>query len=153
MTGLLEKEKKALTWILPSSYALFLFGVALALFVALPAALRFLLAYGSAELLPMLTAEAYFQFAFYVALAFGLLFQMPLLLIFLCQIGLVTQAQLAAWRRHVYLGAFIVAGVLTPGPDVFSQAILAAVTVVLFEASLLVARWTLPQSIKPRILS
>ncbi|MBI4396003.1 MAG: twin-arginine translocase subunit TatC [Elusimicrobia bacterium] len=139
--GLTRQERKTLFWILPSSYFLFGMGVALALGGVVPAAVKFLLAYGSEDLRPLLSAGPYFRFVFSLSLAFGVLFQLPLVLFFLHWLGVVTPAQLAGYRRHIYLGSFVAAAVLTPGPDLFSQILLAVPTIVLFEVSMVFMRW------------
>ncbi|MBI4051989.1 MAG: twin-arginine translocase subunit TatC [Elusimicrobia bacterium] len=139
--GLTEREKKALFWILPSSYVLFSLGAVLALGVVVPAAMRFLMAYGSEDLRPFLTASAYIRFVLFLTLSFGFLFQLPLVLFFLNWLGIVTPFQLGSYRRMIYLGSFVVAAVLTPGPDIFSQVLLAVPTIFLYEISLGIMRW------------
>lgn len=144
--ALTEKEKKALFWILPCSYLLFIGGTALCLMAVQPAAIRFLLAYGSDDLKPLLTVSAYLKFTISLALAFGFLFQLPLVLFFLQWMGIVSRERLHGWRKMIYLGAFIVAALLTPGPDVFSQILLAIPTVALYEISLIAMRLSSPRA-------
>lgn len=138
--ALTDKERKALFWILPCSYLLFIAGCALCLFAVQPAAIQFLLAYGSDDLRPLLTVSAYLKFTVSLALAFGLLFQLPLVLFFLHWMNIVSLERLNAWRRTVYLASFIVAALLTPGPDIFSQILLALPTLALYEVSLFAMR-------------
>ncbi len=139
--GLLDGERRCLRWILPSSYVLFALGAGLGLAAVVPAAARFLMAYGSEDIRPLLSVNAYLSFAGAVTLAFGGVFQLPLILAFLEKAGLVRVSDLAAHRRHAYLGSFVLGALLTPGPDVFSQLLLALPTVVLFELSLAVLSW------------
>lgn len=138
--ALTEREKKAWVWVCPASLGLFALGGGLALFIVVPNAMRFLLAFGTEELTPMLSVGAYLKFVVSLSLAFGVLFQLPLALLFLNTAGLVSPEGLSTYRRHVYLGSFVAAAVLTPGPDVFSQVLLAGSTVLLFELSLAVLR-------------
>lgn len=129
--------RRFLLGILPLSYALFLLGAAVAVFVVVPGAMRFLLAYGSEDVRPLLNLNSYLEFVTHLGVSFGLIFQMPLALYFLNRVGLVTRRGLASRRQYVYLLAFLLAGIATPGPDVFSQIALALPTVLLFELTLL----------------
>ncbi|MBI4668298.1 MAG: twin-arginine translocase subunit TatC [Elusimicrobia bacterium] len=141
VVGLTGREKKSLAWILPSSYVLFTLGAALALFAVFPTAMRFLLAYGSDELKPFLSVGAYLRFVSFLTFSFGLLFQLPLVLLFLGRLGIITSAGLAKQRRLAYLVSFVTAAFLTPGPDIFSQILLAVPTILLYEISLIAMRW------------
>lgn len=124
--------------LLPFSYLLFLAGAALALFVVVPAATSFLLAYGSADIRPMMTLSAYMAFATQLAAALGCVFQVPLVMLALGRMGVITRQDCSSRRPYIYLLAFIGAALLSPGPDVFSQVALAVPFVLLFELTLLV---------------
>ena len=134
--------RKAVALIVPASYVFFVSGVCLAVFVVVPTAVGFLISYGSTAVTPMLSVASYIEFVVGLSIAFGIVFQLPLVLIFLHRAGLVGRASLAAKRRYIYFAAFVVAAVMTPGPDVFSQFALAIPIILLFEASLLAMRWT-----------
>ncbi|MFH1726737.1 MAG: twin-arginine translocase subunit TatC [Elusimicrobiota bacterium] len=135
-----EALRRALAFVIPVSYLLFVCGVALAVLVVVPTAVRFLIGYGSADVRPLLTVGGYLDFVAMLSLAFGATFQIPLVMMSLERAGLVSRKALAAKRRYFYVGGFIMAAMLTPGPDVFSQLALAIPIVLLFEASLLVMR-------------
>lgn len=135
-------EKKMTLHILPASYLLFVGGAATAWFAVIPAATRFLLGFSSPTLRPMLSIDAYVGFVGWLTMAFGAMFQLPLVVLFLVKIGAVAPGALGGYRRHVLLGLAIVAGVLTPGPDIFSQLALLAPTYLLYEVSILVVWWT-----------
>ena len=134
-------EKKTASWMMPMSYALFLAGAAIAWFLVLPAAARFLLGFSSRDLLPMLSIEAYVEFAAWLIAAFGLAFQLPIILFFLVKIGIATPQSLRYYRRHVILGLAIFAALLTPGPDMVSQLALLAPTYLLYEISIWLLRF------------
>ena len=123
--------------LLPASYVLFLSGAALAVCVVVPAAMKFLLAFGSDEIRPWLGLSSYLEFVTSLALAFGAAFQLPVVLVGLNRLGMVSRAGLAEKRRYVYLGAVCAAALMTPGPDVISQLALFLPTVLLFELTLL----------------
>lgn len=123
--------------LLPASYVLFLGGAALAVLVVVPAAMRFLVAFGSDEIRPWLSLSSYLEFVTSLALAFGAAFQLPVLLVGLNRLGVVSRAGMSERRRYVYLGAVTAAALMTPGPDVISQLALFLPTVVLFELTLL----------------
>lgn len=137
----LERRMRPLALrLIPLSYVLFLLGASMALFVVVPAALKFLLSYGSEDVRPLLTLGAYLGFVVQLTVAFGVVFQLPLVLAFLNKAGIVSRAWLSAKRPYLYLGAFLGAALLTPGPDVFSQLALALPAVALLELTLLFLR-------------
>ena len=88
----------------------------------------------------MLSVGAYTEFVISLAVAFGAVFQLPLVLILLNRIGMVSRAALTETRRYAWVIAFIIAAMLTPGPDVISQISLGVPMVLLFELSLLFMR-------------
>ncbi|MFA6318568.1 MAG: twin-arginine translocase subunit TatC [Elusimicrobiota bacterium] len=123
-----------------SSYLLFLAGAGLAYFVVLPAAMRFLMACGSPSIQPLMTVGSYVGFAAALCAAFGVVFQLPLVLVILNKAGIVSREYLRAKRSYAWVLAFLAAAVLTPGPDIFSQVALAVPTLLLYEITLLVLR-------------
>ncbi|MBI2070170.1 MAG: twin-arginine translocase subunit TatC [Elusimicrobia bacterium] len=139
--GLTSGERRLMAWFLPAAVGLFAAGAALAVFIVAPTAYRFLLSFGSEGLKPMITVEAYLAFALFLAFSFGLVFEMPLAVVALGKMGLISHARLAGLRKGIYLGILIAAAVLTPGPDIISQILLAVPTIVLFELSLFFLRW------------
>ncbi len=136
-----EKFRRGVGIVIPISFFLFLAGISLAVFIVVPTAVGFLISYGSDMVKPQLAVGAYLDFVTMLSMAFGAVFQIPLLLLFLNRAGVVSQAGLKAKRRYIYFGGFIAAAMLTPGPDVFSQLALALPIIILFEASLVAMRW------------
>jgi sec-independent protein translocase protein TatC len=109
-------------------------GLAFAYWVMMPLVLKFFVTFGTESLTPMLSVEKYFSFVAKLSFAFGLVFQLPLVVILLTSLGLVSaRALLAQWRWAVVI-IFIVAAVLTP-PDPISQICMAVPLCVLFFAS------------------
>ncbi|WP_321817456.1 MULTISPECIES: twin-arginine translocase subunit TatC [unclassified Paraburkholderia] len=138
--GLYQHEKRLIAPLVCTSYALFLCGMAFAYFVVFPNILRVMAHYNAPLGAAMNTdVDKYLSFAMTMFVAFGVTFEVPVCVVLLVRIGLVTVAQLRANRAYVVVGAFIVAAVVTP-PDVFSQLMLAAPLIALYEVGILAAR-------------
>lgn len=88
----------------------------------------------------MLSVGSYMDFCLKFILAFGVIFELPLVIILLVRFGMVTPEQLAKQRRYAVLLAFIAGAVLTPTPDVFNQTLMALPIIVLYEIGILVSR-------------
>lgn len=140
-----ERVRRAIAYLIPASFMLFLAGVALAVLVVVPAAVKFLLAYGTENVRPMMSAGEYVGFVGSLAVAFGAVFQLPLVLILLERVGIVGKRALVRQRRVVYFLGFVAAAMMTPGPDIVSQLALAVPIAVLFEVSLLFMRGDAPR--------
>ncbi len=125
--------------LIPLSFALFLAGVAFSYAVMMPFALRFLLGFGGPVVEPMLSVSPYVSFVLLLVLPLGLIFQLPIVMVFLTRMGLIDPVEMAKRRKYAVFAIFVVSAVLTPA-DVFSQLLLAGPLLVLFELSLLVAR-------------
>ncbi|MBI4971143.1 MAG: twin-arginine translocase subunit TatC [Candidatus Omnitrophica bacterium] len=139
--GLEEKEGVGIFVVFLAATALFLFGSLFCYFLVLPTALKFLLSFTAAEFKPLLSVGKYSSFVGFMILAFGISFNLPLLVIGLAQVGIVTAAWLRHQRKIVILGIFIIAAILTPSPDVISQLMLATPLLVLFEITILITAW------------
>lgn len=131
-------EKKLVLPVLAAVVALFLTGVAIAFFVILPMTLRFLLGVEAGALTPMITATEYFGFAIYMSLAFGAVFEFPVVILLLSALGLVTPEGMAKGRRFAVVGVLIAGGFVTPDPT--SMFIIAGPLYLLYEASIAVSR-------------
>lgn len=138
--GLYEKERRAIIPLIFCSAALFLSGCAFAYYLVVPAGLDFLLAFGSQTLKPMLTVGPYVSFFLGMILACGALFDFPIVMIGLVKLGVVTTQALTQARKAAIVIFFIVAAVVTPSPDPFSQLLLAIPLWVFFELSLIICR-------------
>lgn len=138
--GLVEKEKKyAIPFILSSS-GLFLSGTLFCFLIVLPFAMRFLLNYKTESLTPMISVERYIDFCLKFILAFGVVFELPLVIVFLTRLGIVTPQTLAKNRKYAVLLAFVAAAILTPTPDAFNQSLMALPIIVLYEGGVLASR-------------
>lgn len=142
-TGLREKERGYLLGYGILSFILFCIGVGFAYFVALPLGMRFLLGFATNELQPMISISNYISFVGMFLLAFGIVFELPLVVLFLTKVGLVTPESLSKQRRCAVVLVFIIAAILTP-PDVFTQILLAVPMLLLFEVSIWLAKLVVP---------
>jgi sec-independent protein translocase protein TatC len=140
-TGLRDQEKRYLLWAVPLSYLFFMLGFAFSSFIVFPKAVAFLLTLKSSHLEPMLSVESYLSFYGMLGLAFGILFQLPLVLHFLAKMGILRTEFLAHNRRISYLLIFLLATIFNPVPEVFTQLLLACAAIALFEFSIFLVRW------------
>lgn len=132
--GLLESEVKLVSALVLAATACFLLGAAFALFVILPLGLRFLFGFQTSQLVPMPDISSYIGFAGRLLLAFGVVFQLPLLSFILSKMGILTPAFMRRQRRYAVLIIFVSAAILTP-PDVITQVMLAIPLILLYELS------------------
>jgi sec-independent protein translocase protein TatC len=136
--GLLRKERRLLLPVVVASVLLFYAGAAFAHFLVVPMSIRFLLGFGSELIQPMIEAERYFQFVLRSLLAFGLVFQFPLVVAVLTYWDILSPDFLRRYWRHGVVLVFVVSAVLTP-PDVASQLLMAAPVLVLYVVSMVLA--------------
>ena len=138
--GLYRHERHYVKKFLPFSLGLFLAGVFLCYFGVLPWTLRFLLQFNLwVGIEPTLRISEWMSFATILPLVFGVAFQTPLIMLFLERIGVFTVEDYRSKRRFAILIMVIAAAVLTPGPDVFSQLMLAVPMIALYELGILLA--------------
>ncbi len=137
--ALMKDEKKV---VLPSLYfglALFCAGVAMAYFWVLPLALRFLAGFQEAFLEPAIEVQEYLGFVIRLLLAFGLVFELPVVVMILSALGLVTPRFLKEKRRHAIVAITILASALTPG-DLASTFLMIGPMLILYEVSIVLSR-------------
>jgi len=120
---------------------LFFTGVAFAFFVVLPLGIGFLIRMGGPELQAVLTVGNYISFAMILLIAFGLVFELPIVIYVLVKLGVVTRAFLKAKRKHVLVLTFVLAAIITPTVDPFTQTVTAVPLLLLYELSIFLARF------------
>jgi sec-independent protein translocase protein TatC len=138
--GLYEHEKKLALPLVIGSTALFLLGVAFCYFFVFGRVFAFIHGFAPKSITPAPDIEAYFSFVITMFMAFGVTFEIPIVVIVLVRMGLVSVEKLRDARPYVIVGAFIIAAVVTP-PDVLSQLLLAIPMCLLYEAGLFLARF------------
>jgi sec-independent protein translocase protein TatC len=137
--GLYLREKKSIFPVVFFSSILFLSGVLFGYRFVIPTAFHFLLDYDSAGLTPMLSINKYISFITQMLLGFGAVFELPIFAFVLTRMGLITHRTLIKYVRHAIVVIFIVAAVLTPSPDVFSQIMMAITLLFLYAISVGIA--------------
>jgi sec-independent protein translocase protein TatC len=143
--GLYLHERKLILPLVVSSYALFIIGMAFAYFLVFPTIFKFIAGYNAPLGAEMSTdIDNYLGFAMTTFLAFGITFEVPVVVVVLVRMGMVSLAKLKEIRPYVIVGAFVVSAVVTP-PDVLSQLLLATPMVLLYELGLLIARLYVPK--------
>ena len=136
--GLYRRERVFAVPLLISSVVLFYSGMAFAYFLVFPVVLGFFASTAPAGVLVMTDVSSYLDFVLTLFLAFGVAFEVPVIVVLLVLVGFVDVATLRQARPYVVVGAFLVGMLLTP-PDMFSQTLLALPICLLFEIGLWVA--------------
>jgi len=138
--GLYEHEKKLAAPLIVASSVLFFIGVGFCYFFVFGKVFAFIHDFAPKSITPAPDIEAYFSFVITMFLAFGITFEIPIVVIVLVRMGLVTVEKLSQARPYVVVGAFVVAAVVTP-PDVLSQFMLAVPMCLLYEAGVFLSRF------------
>ncbi len=134
--GLYKHEQRILIPFTAVSSLCFIGGAAFGYFVVFPPAFRFLVGYASEILDPLPAVSEYFSLSLRLLIAFGIIFELPVFMVFLGKIGVVDAPFLRRNRKYALLLSFIVAAILTPTPDVVNQLLMAGPLIVLYEVSI-----------------
>ncbi|MBI5248481.1 MAG: twin-arginine translocase subunit TatC [Desulfomonile tiedjei] len=130
--GLHKHERRMAAPFIIIATALFYAGGAFAYFLVFPAAFKFFLSYQTVDLKPMIAIREYVSLVLLLMLAFGAVFETPVVIVFLGLLGLFDSALLKKGRRYFVVLAFVIAAILTPTPDVVNQTLM-AVPMLLFD--------------------
>jgi len=137
--ALYEHEKRLVIPAIAVGFLLFLAGIAMAYFFVLPLGLNFLLGFQAESLEPIITIDEYLKFATRLILAFGIIFEMPVVLVLLGLLGIVTPEGLRKYRRHAVVVLAISAALLTPA-DIGTMFMLFTPMILLYEMSIWLVR-------------
>lgn len=143
--GLYQSEKKLVLPLVCASTLLFYGGVAFSYFLVFPVIFEFLTQVAPEGVVVSTDISSYLSFVLKLFFAFGLAFEIPILIIVLCRTGAIEPTALAQKRPYIIVGAFVLGMLLTP-PDVFSQIMLAVPTWLLFELGLIIGKFITPKT-------
>jgi len=138
--GLYNKEKRFLMPLVFLSIFFFIAGALFGYFIVFPFAFKYLLSFGTDVIHPMPSMAEYFSLASILLLAFGLVFELPLVLTMLGRVGIVTPSFLGRNRKYAILLIFTAAAFITPTPDVVNQCLMAVPMMILYEVGILGVR-------------
>ena len=139
--GLHARERRYALPVIFAAVLLFFLGVAFCYFVALPFALDFLIEYGRRRgIEPQISVSHYVDFQIKFLLAFGLIFDLPAVMLALAKMGWLTAEFLRQKRRYAIFLCFLAAAILTPTPDIFNQTLMAVPLILLYEIGLIAVR-------------
>lgn len=140
LPAMTSRELSAGFLLVPLSVALFYGGVIFAYQFVVPAAVGFFSGFSSEFLQPMFSLGQYISLVISLLFPFGLIFEMPLLIVALVRCGIISVGTLTAYRKYAVIAAFILGGIISPTPDIVGQAMLAIPLLLLYEISLLICR-------------
>jgi Tat protein translocase TatC len=139
--GLFKKERKYVKTFAPISYVAFITGVLFGYYFLIPYGLQFLIKILGGGIQPMITMSQYISLVTLLTLALGIVFQLPLVMLFIAKIGMLKADDFIKWRLYAILIIFILAAVITP-PDPFTQIMTALPMIILYEVGILTIRPT-----------
>jgi len=139
LPALRETEKKAIIPLVITMCLLFALGILFGYYVVFPFALFFFLGFATEGLMPLFTISAYISFVFSFLVAFGIVFQVPLVFWFLGRLSLISSSFLKKNRKYAILVTAVLSATITP-PDIFSQILMIGPMIVLYEIGLLLVR-------------
>lgn len=139
--GLLEKERRVTLSYIPTSVLLFLGGLSFSYFILFPHIIRFMMKLSSElNIEQVIGISDYFQFLFQITIPIGLLFQLPVVTLFLTRLNIVTPQFLGQIRRYAYFILLVLAALITP-PDVISHVMVSVPLFILYEVSIVVSKF------------
>jgi sec-independent protein translocase protein TatC len=145
--GLYDHEKKLMVPVIVSTFVLFLVGMSFAYYAVFPTVFGFIVGSAPAGVAVMTDISEYLDFVMTLFFAFGLAFEVPIVVVLIARFGWVTIAQLKEARSYVIVGAFVLGAIFTP-PDIISQFMLAVPLWLLYEAGILVAQLSMQKENK-----
>jgi sec-independent protein translocase protein TatC len=133
-----KKFPKLFLTIFASSTILLITGISFAYFISLPAALYFLNTFTTSEIRALISTDEYFSFVIHYLLGFGLVFQLPLIILAINAVKKISVKTLLGYERWIILISFIIAAILTPTPDMLNQIIMALPLILLYQLTIVI---------------
>jgi len=137
--ALFKKEKKYIIPFVLFSSILFAVGALFGYLVVFPYGFKFFVSFATEDIQALPSVKQYFSFAIRLLLAFGVVFEMPVVVLFLTKIGLITPDSMKKFRKFAILSSFILSAILTP-PDVATQLMMALPIIILYEISIVLSK-------------
>jgi sec-independent protein translocase protein TatC len=147
--GLYQTERRYVTSFVWAGALCFCLGAVFAYMFVFPTMYEFLVKSVPADLVMNPSLDEHFSFTLKMLLAFGVVFETPVVIFILSLIGIVDPEELGGYRKYVIVGSFVVGAVLTPTPDFLSQSLLAGPMIVLFEIGVFISRMTVRVAGRP----
>lgn len=138
--GLYEKERKITLSYIPIAVILFLAGIAFSYFILFPLIIQFMMQLSTQmDINPVIGINEYFSFLFQITLPFGILFELPIVILFLTRLGIITPMFLGRIRKYAYFALVVLSAFITP-PDVMSQIVVGVPLIILYEISIWISK-------------
>ena len=137
------RERHFMLICIPLSLVLFITGMLFSYSFVFPRGLEFFLGFAAGKVNPLISMESYLDFMLMLVVPFGFAFNVPVVLTLLAYLNIVSAKMLMKYQRHVILVAFIIAGVITPTPDIITQTLLAVPLILLYEVSIVIIKCVL----------
>ncbi|MBM7622170.1 sec-independent protein translocase protein TatC [Bacillus tianshenii] len=139
--GLYERERKVTLSYIPISLFLFLSGLTFSYFILFPFVVKFMSNLADRlDINQVIGINEYFQFLFQLTLPFGILFQMPVIVMFLTRLGIITPALLVKIRKYAYFVLLVIGALITP-PEIISHLMVTVPLLILYEISIIISRF------------
>lgn len=139
--GLMPNERRYVSGIVGSTSFFFFAGCAFGYFVLVPTALQFFAGFGTENISLNIAVDRYITFLLALVLGTGLVFELPMVAYFLAKLGIISADFMRKYRRHAYIVILLVAGIVTPTPDMVTQLLMASPMFVLYELSIFIVKF------------
>lgn len=137
------RERRFTLICIPLSLVLFITGMLFSYSFVFPRGLEFFLGFAAGKVNPLISMDSYLDFMLMLVVPFGFAFNVPVVLTLLAYLNIISAKMLMKYQRHVILVAFIIAGVITPTPDIITQTLLAVPLILLYEVSIVIIKCVL----------
>ncbi|MDZ5474047.1 twin-arginine translocase subunit TatC [Bacillus sp. 31A1R] len=150
--ALSKKERKLTLSYIPALFLLFITGISFGYFILFPLVLKFLITLSGDMFTTFFTTEKYFTFLIHLTLPFGLLFELPVVVMFLTTIGIINPVMLQKSRKYAYFALIVTAVLITP-PDFISDFLVTIPLLLLYEASISLSKMVYNRKMKNTVVT